>query len=304
MSRAPDAGDGWTAEELRRALWRHFAGRYAVLVEVPARDPAAQRRYEEWHAGLRAYHQGHALERPTYVLEPGHRRVDVLLWAPSDRIAVEVKVSRSDFAADVADPDKQRVWRELAHRHAYACPAGLVDKAEVPADSGLIVATRHNSGVAWAKRAPMRRNVPEELPERVLSTLLHRCAWAEAHAKGLHTELETEHDPGHLRAERDRLERRCEVLGNENDRLRGRAEHYRRLASAGPGWPCASCGEALSATWSSRAGERWRHRGGPAADAACEAYRAGEVARRKAAGERYVWDSGPRPAELLEELST
>lgn len=310
MSATEDRVATWTAAGLQQALWRHFAGRYAVLVEVPARDPEADARYQAATEARQAYWEASragatGLTRPDYVLGPGHRRIDVLLWSPGDLIALELKVARSDYLADVRDPDKQRVWRELAHRHAYVVPHGLVGKADpdLPADSGLLVVTGAPpfGGCSWAKRAPMRRNVPAELPPRTVSTLMHRLAWAEAHAKGLHTSAAEEHDAGALRAERDRLRRRLEVVGAREQRLQDRAEHYRKLASRDPGWPCQACGEALTARWSSRLGETWRHKAGAAADTACDAARAADLAARKAAGERFAYDRGARPAPLVDE---
>lgn len=296
----PNAGDAWTEATLTRAVYRHFAARYAVLVQVPASDPEAQATYATWSEELRRYRLGGRDGRPpAYVPEPGHRRIDVLLWAPGDRIALELKVTRADLLADIADPAKQRVWRELAHRHAYVVPHGLADKAEVPTDSGLIVVT--GSALGWAKRAPKRRNTPPELPALSLHVLMRRLAWAEGRLKG-HA-AEPAESPAELEAEAARLRRALEVETDAHHRTRERAEHYRKLASNGTGWPCRACGEPLSATWSARRGESWRHRAGGGQDAACEALRAAQLQARRDAGERHAYDGGARPAEL-EELAT
>ena len=51
----------------------------------------------------------------------------------------EVKVSRADFLADVARPEKRAGYAKLAEVLYYAAPAGLIDAAEVPDGCGLVV---------------------------------------------------------------------------------------------------------------------------------------------------------------------
>lgn len=50
----------------------------------------------------------------------------------------EVKVSRADFLADVAKPDKRAAYASLAEAVYYCCPQGLIAKAEVPEGFGLV----------------------------------------------------------------------------------------------------------------------------------------------------------------------
>src|SRR3954469_5191624 len=59
----------------------------------------------------------------------GYRRIDLLViraWggAPKghERHAVEVKVSRSDLAAELASPHKSEPFREVVHRFYLAAP--------------------------------------------------------------------------------------------------------------------------------------------------------------------------------------
>lgn len=57
---------------------------------------------------------------------------------------VEVKVSRSDFLAEVRNPLKQERWLRHAHRAYYATPKDLVRVEEIPVGWGLIeVAAPH-----------------------------------------------------------------------------------------------------------------------------------------------------------------
>ena len=51
----------------------------------------------------------------------------------------EVKVSRSDFLADISRPEKRAGYLKLAEVMYYAAPAGMIDAAEVPAECGLLV---------------------------------------------------------------------------------------------------------------------------------------------------------------------
>lgn len=51
----------------------------------------------------------------------------------------EVKVSRGDFLADVAKPEKRQAYSQIAEAVYYCCPSGLIDKAEAPDGYGLLV---------------------------------------------------------------------------------------------------------------------------------------------------------------------
>lgn len=51
----------------------------------------------------------------------------------------EVKVSRADFLADVARPEKRTGYSQIAEVVYYAAPAGMLEVSEVPAECGLLV---------------------------------------------------------------------------------------------------------------------------------------------------------------------
>ena len=57
----------------------------------------------------------------------------------------EVKVSRADFLADLARPNKRGAYGDLAEAVHYCCPDGMIDAGEIPAECGLLVET--SSGV-------------------------------------------------------------------------------------------------------------------------------------------------------------
>lgn len=50
----------------------------------------------------------------------------------------EVKVSRADFLADVAKPEKREGYRGIAEQIYYVAPAGMIEPSEVPEGCGLI----------------------------------------------------------------------------------------------------------------------------------------------------------------------
>lgn len=67
----------------------------------------------------------------------------------------EVKVSRSDFLADVAKPAKRAGYAAISERFYYVAPEGLLQPEEMPEDAGLLVARGEEFVVA--KRAKKRR---------------------------------------------------------------------------------------------------------------------------------------------------
>jgi hypothetical protein len=105
-----------------------------VLNEVEARPD------ESYIDALRENRMVAQAELATLWSEKRQRRVDVLAVraarkpriGPVELLAVEIKVTRADFLADVRDPHKQARWRDLTHRMAYAVPEGLVKADEVP----------------------------------------------------------------------------------------------------------------------------------------------------------------------------
>ncbi len=104
----------------------------------------------------------------------GTGQVDVVAvmprhYARKDLRAYEVKVDRSDFQRDVG-LDKWRRYRDVFHRVFFAVPKGLVTKAEVPDEAGLIV--RGDNGWSVAKAA--RSHIPPRLSVDAVLSLLFR----------------------------------------------------------------------------------------------------------------------------------
>lgn len=81
----------------------------------------------------------------------------------------EVKVSRADFLADIARPEKREAYAQLAEAVYYCCPAGLIDKAEVPDGYGLLV---EEAGGAFELLKKARRQKNFELHADTAMTLM------------------------------------------------------------------------------------------------------------------------------------
>lgn len=102
------------------------------------------------------------------------RRADAVvmnIWPSKDyQIHVfEVKVSRSDFKAELADLTKWKAVGQYADFFWLACPVGLVRPDEVPSEWGLMELTK--SGLRIKKQAPVRSD-PAPLDRGFAASLL------------------------------------------------------------------------------------------------------------------------------------
>jgi hypothetical protein len=66
------------------------------------------------------------------------------------RVAVEIKVTRSDFLRELNEPGKRAGFEAISHEFYFAAPTGLIKPAELPEGVGLLEAT------AKTLRAKMR----------------------------------------------------------------------------------------------------------------------------------------------------
>jgi hypothetical protein len=215
-------------------------------------------------------------------------------------------VTRADFAQDVREPDKQAPWRELAHRHAYAVPAGLVNPREVPAGSGLLEVTFEPGGTSCRFRtnAP-RAATAAPLPLANVLDAFYRWSRAEALTLGLVDPVRGvgSDDVEAMRAQLKKVTHDLDLARNEVERQRERAELWRRRYGACGHPPCATCGHPLRPTrkkgW---LGDGWEHL--TAADTAgCDILRtAAAVQARDASTDEWVRKSslhvpGPEPRD-------
>lgn len=81
----------------------------------------------------------------------------------------EVKVSRADFLADIAKPEKRLGYHAVAEQVFYATPAGMVQPDEVPDACGLVWATAAGDDFTVVKEAVSAK---VKLTERDLMTLI------------------------------------------------------------------------------------------------------------------------------------
>lgn len=81
----------------------------------------------------------------------------------------EVKVSRADFLADLAKPEKRLAYAALAEAVYYCCPEGLICKEELPEGFGLLCEMQ---GQFELHQEPCRRAKGFELAADTAMTLM------------------------------------------------------------------------------------------------------------------------------------
>lgn len=71
------------------------------------------------------------------------------------RLAFEVKISRSDFLKELAEPTKRQVALKFSNEFYFAAPAGLIKSDELPEECGLIE-VYEDGRTRIRRRAPTR----------------------------------------------------------------------------------------------------------------------------------------------------
>lgn len=186
-----------------------------------------------------------------FTLAPGVKamsRIDLFMvraWSGKpkghERHSIEVKVSRSDFLAEVARPWKRAPWEAVSHRFYFAAPAGLIDPSEVPDGCGLLEA--HPYGCIQIVRAPKTAD-PDPVPETAFVEAFRRASRAEARVRSAgHS------DPAarvvSLQAQVDSLTLQVTTRDNALDRERDRTRYLLGVAAADRQFPCEKCGEPM-----------------------------------------------------------
>ena len=118
---------------------------------------------EEWDE------QVPADQRQAYI-----RRIDALMFDGAQRTAIEIKVSKADFARDTYR--KRRPWMLVSHRFIYVTPAGLDVMAPHPCGHWEV----HPDGKITIKKRAYGNKYPEPLPQHVITALAHRASQAAA----------------------------------------------------------------------------------------------------------------------------
>lgn len=93
-----------------------------------------------------------------------------------ERIAYEVKVSRSDFLSEIRNPDKRRQALELSNRFYFVTPKGLLKKEEIPGECGLME-VNEDGKLKTVKKAPLRET--DGLVWQFLCSIARRAGDAE-----------------------------------------------------------------------------------------------------------------------------
>lgn len=80
----------------------------------------------------------------------------------------EIKVNRQDFLRD----DKWQTYLPYCNNFYFVALAGIIDPAEVPADSGLLLSSKNGTRLFCKKKAPHRTDVeiPKSLFEYIVMT--------------------------------------------------------------------------------------------------------------------------------------
>ncbi len=102
----------------------------------------------------------------------GCRRIDAWAmpksWAPLRTIGYEIKVSRSDWTVD----NKWHEYAEFVHELWIACPAGMIEKYELPDGIGLVWLGK--TGKLTAKRKAVRQLKVSRAIEAMAYVLMSR----------------------------------------------------------------------------------------------------------------------------------
>lgn len=142
-----------TADDIFQAIIRHHRDA-AVVHEVVIGDDGWLDQYDD--------------ERPGQPLIRT-RRIDALMFKSLERTAVEIKISKADFARDTYA--KRRPWQRVVHRFIYAVPHDL----EVMSPHGCGLWLVHPDGrITIGKKAIVNRT-PESLPQHVVQALAYRA---------------------------------------------------------------------------------------------------------------------------------
>lgn len=81
------------------------------------------------------------------------------LWGEKHRITFEIKISRSDFSAEIKKPLKRRLGLMLSNEFYFVTPKGLLKPEEIPIETGLLE-LRENGRVEKIVDAPYRDSPP------------------------------------------------------------------------------------------------------------------------------------------------
>lgn len=139
------------------------------------------------------------------------QRIDlwVLNCYPSrkfEKIAFEVKISRSDFLHEINTPDKRKAALELSNYYYFATPKGLVKPEEIPPECGLVEIDMDSEKLKWNVKAPLRET--KEPSWRFLAQLARTANGGTKIANMKHSLEFYTNRTNRLQKENDRLKKR------------------------------------------------------------------------------------------------
>ena len=109
--------------------------------------------------------------------DPWEQRIDlwVMCFYPSrrlERIAYEIKVTRTDFRRELKHPGKRRAAMSLSNRFYFVAPEGVLWEGDMPPGCGLLEA-REDGSFRLARSAPWRECA--DPPWRFVASLARRA---------------------------------------------------------------------------------------------------------------------------------
>jgi hypothetical protein len=155
-------------------------------------------------------------------------------WSQPNTIAFEIKVSRSDFLKDSKWPG----YLPFCNEFYFVCPYGLIQNAEVPADAGLVMTSKHGTNLYTKKKAPWRNiQVPEELYRYLLMwrTRIERDrSWDVTSLEGWKRWLEQKEESraiGHLASKKvqETLHKKVDLVQDHQRQLEREMEEFREF---------------------------------------------------------------------------
>lgn len=153
-----------------------------------------------------------------------------------ERITVEIKVSRSDFLREKAQPHKMAPFQDVSHRVYFATPEGIIKDTDDLGDVGHLLVTA--SGVRVARRG-VRNDNPSPLGERALVEAFRRASRAEARERSAGDDPQSQVLT--LKRELAQINRREINLSNRYNRDSVALSNWAHLVSKVGGVPCL-CG--------------------------------------------------------------
>lgn len=92
-------------------------------------------------------------------------------WSKPVPTGYEIKVSMADFRAD----KKWHLYLPYCQRFYFACPEGLLNVVDIPAEAGLVWI--NSTGSRILRKSAKHRQLADDKKHELLQRLLYRYAW-------------------------------------------------------------------------------------------------------------------------------